>query len=88
MDRVAIETQKNSHRNINGTTPAEAMKILNDKETTGTHWNVVSAYPLCFKKEYNANESIPKADPSNEIINSAFRPNESENFVVHRVPTS
>lgn len=33
-----------------------------------------------------ANVNKPRADPNSEMINNAFRPNVSENVVVHNVP--
>lgn len=66
------------HTKMSGTIPAEAMNITNDKLVTGIHSYADKLQPLCLRYEYNENEIRPNAEPSNEISNNIFLPNESE----------
>lgn len=63
---------------MSGTIPAEAMNITNDKLVTGIHSYADKLHPMCLRYEYNENEIRPNAEPSNEISNNIFLPNESE----------
>lgn len=71
----------------NGTIPADAVNITNDRLITGTHWKFDSAYPFWWRYEYKAKLNNPQAEPKNEIYSNILRPNVSLSWPVHKFPT-
>lgn len=69
-----------------GMTPADAMKMTNDKHVTGIQSHDDKLYPLRLKYEYVAKANKPIADPINDTKTQNFRPNRSDIWLVNNEP--